>query len=106
MEKALYLTDWRGNDYTVGDKVLYATSSGSTCFMNEGIVLEIIPYEGEKWNYTTKTKDLITLHKVKVRKLRETSGGYAGNQVHVVPISGTNKVSTLTNIGRITKVDV
>jgi hypothetical protein len=103
MEKELYLTDWRGNDYTVGDHVLYATSSGSTCYMNEGLVLEIIPYEKEKWNYTTKTKDLHLYHKVKVQKVRET-GGYDNQPVQTVPLKGTAKASTLTNIGRITKV--
>lgn len=99
----MYLTDWRGNDYTVGDHVLYATSSGSTCFMNEGVVLEIIPYEAETWNYTTKTNDIKIQHKVKVQKLRESE--YGNQPIRTVPLKGTNKASTLTNIGRITKVE-
>lgn len=31
-------TDWRGNDYTVGDTIVYAVMSGRSCMMSEGIV--------------------------------------------------------------------
>lgn len=38
---ALTWTDWRGNDFTVGDTILYARMSGRSCEMAEGIVEDL-----------------------------------------------------------------
>lgn len=34
-------TDWRGNEYGVGSKVIYATTQSSSCTMHEAIVLDV-----------------------------------------------------------------
>jgi hypothetical protein len=39
---ALTWTDWRGNDFTVGDTVLYARLSGRSCEMAEGVVTDLM----------------------------------------------------------------
>jgi hypothetical protein len=38
---ALTWTDWRGNDFTVGDTILYARLSGRSCEMAEGVVEDL-----------------------------------------------------------------
>lgn len=102
----MYLTDWRGNDYTVGDHVLYPVSHGSNCSINEAVVLEFIPYEKEVYDYNTQTSSLETLYKIKVQKCREQGGyGRPGISPGVKPLTATAKPSTLTNIARITKVE-
>lgn len=51
------LTDWRGNEYGVGDIVLYATSQSSSVEMHEGTVLEIAEKKHSwKDEYTTVLK--------------------------------------------------
>lgn len=37
----LIWTDWRGNEYTVGDTVLYARMHGRSCEMAEGVVTDL-----------------------------------------------------------------
>lgn len=66
------LTDWRGNEYGVGDLIVYATSGGSSgAFITEAEVLAIEEYpdwreimhlrllvqpirDADKWNYDDK----------------------------------------------------
>lgn len=97
----MYLTDWRGNDYTVGDHVIYPTTYGSNASINEGIILEFIPYD--KVVRVNGNSTIETHYKVKVQKVREESGHSRSGRI--VPLSGTGKPSTLTVISRITKVD-
>lgn len=42
------LTDWRGNTYTIGDRVLYPRTSGRSCEMQEGRVLKVNRKDGTK----------------------------------------------------------
>ncbi len=39
---ALTWTDWRGNDYTVGDTILFARMSGRSCEMAEGVIVDLM----------------------------------------------------------------
>ena len=48
------LTDWRDNEYGVGDTILYATSSSGSVTMHEGTVLNI--YEKEKYTWRTESE--------------------------------------------------
>lgn len=45
------LTDWRGNNYTVGDTILYPVggTSGSDMKLVEAVVTEIYEYNYEDW---------------------------------------------------------
>lgn len=42
-------TDFRGNEYKVGDIILYPRMSGRSCEMQEAIVLEIKEFEDTRW---------------------------------------------------------
>lgn len=50
----MILTDWRGNDYTIGDTVLYPRTSGRSVEMSEGVVLEIVRGWGGMYNSFTR----------------------------------------------------
>jgi hypothetical protein len=50
------LTDWRGNEYGVGDKVIYGRMSGRSVEMQEAVVAEI--YRAYQDNETYKWKRL------------------------------------------------
>lgn len=41
------LTDWRGNEYGVGTRVIYARSSGRSVEMQEGTVTKIVEVDGK-----------------------------------------------------------
>ncbi|TDB90942.1 hypothetical protein E1264_03815 [Actinomadura sp. KC216] len=49
------LTDWRGNEYGVGDLVLYPRMSGRSCEVREARVLDIwqVHYDDYKWKRWT-----------------------------------------------------
>lgn len=89
------IVDWRGNEYAVGDIVVYPTGQGTQITMNEAMVVEIIDYE------TALGKNAV---KLKVRTFRK-----ADNYGVRSPGGGRFTwekwgVSTLTNIVRVMKV--
>lgn len=84
----LVLTDWRGNEYGVGDTIVYATSQSSTVTMNEAEVVEIIP-----------TPDKRQPAKLKVRVTNSTSGW------RLTRASAKEKLTTLTSVERVTKME-
>lgn len=43
------MKDFRGNEIKVGDTVIYPGRSGSTCWMNQAVVLEIQEGQGDRW---------------------------------------------------------
>jgi len=51
---ALTWTDWRGNDFTVGDTILYARMSGRSCEMAEGVVVDlfVVYRDPDKYKWT------------------------------------------------------
>lgn len=80
------LTDWRGNEYGIGDTILYPVSRGSSsAYLNEGTVLEYVPAEGE--GYFDKGASL---------RVRPTRSSRFGTPSRVV---------TLTNFSSITAVE-
>ncbi|WP_157536531.1 hypothetical protein [Kitasatospora mediocidica] len=45
------LTDWRGNEYGVGDTILYARMSGRSCEISEATVVDIWRTYSDKGRY-------------------------------------------------------
>lgn len=47
------LTDWRGNEYGIGDLVLYPRMSGRSCEMQEGTVtsVHLVYRDPERWEW-------------------------------------------------------
>ena len=45
------VTDWRGNEYGVGDRVVYGRMSGRSVEMQEGVVLDIWETYQDRENY-------------------------------------------------------
>lgn len=88
-------TDFRGNDYGIGDTVLYPRMSGQSCEMQEGVVVAFKPFEDERWvpnpyfdpneDYNWKTNPLrlrekFTNHKVQIRPTKSSRFERTGNE--------------------------
>ncbi|TQF03948.1 hypothetical protein E6W39_19040 [Kitasatospora acidiphila] len=69
------LTDWRGNEYGVGDKVFYPTGYGSGSEMVLGEVLAIEECEEERWSYQTRERVSHTVTRVKVQGIKGSMSG-------------------------------
>jgi hypothetical protein len=68
------LTDWRGNTYTIGDRVLYPRTSGRSCEIQEGRItkinrredgqvksISIMPFRSSRFGYGPSTAVSITI---------------------------------------------
>lgn len=77
---------------TVGDRVAYATRSGSSMHMRIGKVIEIMPYESERYNRETRKREPFTAHSLRVEV--ELSSG----RVPEMP-------TRLTELDRVAKLD-
>jgi hypothetical protein len=64
------LTDWRGNEYGVGDRVLYSTHHGNQTEIVEGEVLDIREVEQERYDWATRKRVLHMVTRVKIRGIR------------------------------------
>lgn len=67
-------TDWRGNDYTEGDTILYARMSGRSCEMAEGVVVELREFyysDDYKWE-KLEPGEPVPVHNVWRWRHRET----------------------------------
>lgn len=85
--------DWRGQEISVGDTIVYPGRASSSLWMNEATVLEINVVEDERWNWQTKEKYIVLRTELKVQ-CTNGSGYHKGNE----------KPSTITAVERVTKV--
>jgi len=94
-------TDWRGNTYTVGSKVLYPRASGRSVEMREATVLAIVDKEQEYYRYDRdaghRVKATQTVRSVRVQPLRSSrfDRSWSGSE---------HKATTIHNIENITAV--
>lgn len=88
-------TDFRGNEYGIGDTVLYPRMSGQSCEIQEGTVLDFKPFEDTRrvpnphfdqyqpadWQHNPSTiTEKFTNHKVKIQPTRSTRFGHWNNE--------------------------
>jgi hypothetical protein len=89
------LTDWRGNEYGVGSKILYPRSEGRSVEMQEGIVEKITPRRVTRYNYQTKRDETKTEHTVQVRQTR-SSRFTAWTEAKLVTITVWRNITAVT----------
>jgi len=87
------LTDWRGNDYGVGDLVLYPRASGRSLEMQVGTVVAIKPYGYKRYPYDDSDEVEEMRHKVVIHPInssRFSTGGYRSVEKDVTITITTN----------------
>lgn len=81
MTEQITVTDFRGNTFTVGDTVLYPRMSGRSCELQEGVVVELKPFEdfryfdNPKWGEEGEprwVREDFTNHKVRIQPTRSS----------------------------------
>jgi hypothetical protein len=78
------LTDWRGNEYGVGDTVIYPRQSGRSVEVKEAVVLDISKfYRDSDWNWQRMPEEGLTVGnpeteiRVKVQPFRSSRFNYS-----------------------------
>jgi hypothetical protein len=97
------LTDWRGNEYGVGDTVIYPRQAGHSVEVKEGVVTDITKfYRDSDYNWQRMPEECLTVGnpkteiRVKVQPSRSSRFTYWGEEY---------KPATLTNIENITLME-
>lgn len=91
------VTDWRGVEIQVGDRVIYPGRQGSHLWMVEAEVVEVVPGNPDAESYWDRVQ-----HGLKVKRLRESR--WKGDEIaqKIVPVQAnhTTVVATAQDVER------